>query len=279
MPKLYRTREGAITDVDKKTQLTTVGSQTKPGALLVPGNVTSLAALHVSAVSSNEAASGGAYLIRLEGPGIARGSFATSAGADGGAVATGGSVLEPATRIPVGIEVTPGQEVLVFAEALGTDQGSYQASITLEFSTEGPEGGNILAEVTVEGDITAVDTLTRLTTQGSVEAPSRLTPPNATVLRRLIVAVGHDSAADGEVSFLLRVSGDAIQGGEQVFTIAGGSFIDAQSGSDTGRNYMRPLILDNVDIEVIPNETLDLAVEMAGVDIGTASAVVSAQFA
>lgn len=278
MPKLYRTREGPVVDDDVKTQLTTTGSQTAPGALLVPGAATHLTAIHVSAVASNEAAAGGAYLIRLEGPGIRRGTFVVSAGGDGGAVATGGTVLAPATRIPINIEVTPGQEVLVFAEALGTDQGTYQASVTLEFSDQaGPEGVS-LAEVTVEGDITAVDTLTRLTAQGSVTAPSRLTPPDATMLKRLVVSVGHDSAADGEANILLRIGGDAVQGGEQVITVAGGSFIDVQAGSDAGRNYMRPLVLEDVDIEVIPNETIDLSAEMVGVDIGTATICVTAIF-
>lgn len=276
MPNIFRSREGAIADDDVKTQLTTLGSQTAPGALLVPGSAQFLKALYVSAVSSNEAASAGGYLVRLEGPGIFRGSFVCAAGADGGAVATGGALLFPSARIPINIKVTPGQEVLVFVEALGTDSGTYQAAVTLEFGSEvGPEG-EAKAEITVEGDLTAVDTLTRLTAQGSVTQPSRLTPPDATLLKRIVYAIAGDNAADGEANFLLRISGDAVKGGEQTIVLGGGSFIDVQSGSDAGRQGMSAMILDNLDIEIVPNETLDLSLEMVGVDVGTATAVITA---
>lgn len=278
MSNLFRTREGAVADVNTKTQLTTVGSRTAPGALLVPGNASFLRAAYVAAVASNEAADQSGYIIRLEGPGIARGMFNFAAGANGGAVATGGNVLIPASRIPINIKVTPGQEVLIFAEVVGDDEGTYQASVTLEFGTEaGPEGES-LSEITVEGDITAVDTLTRLTAQGSVTAPSRLTPPDAKMLKRLVYAVCSDAAADGEVTYHVVLGGDAIKGGEQIITLAGNSFIDVQSGSDAGRTAMPAMVLDNLDIEVTPNETLDISVEMAGVDVGSATAIITAIF-
>lgn len=275
---LFRTREGALTTEDSKTQLTTVGSRTAPGALLVPGNATHIRAAYVSVVSSNESAGQNAYLVRLEGPGIQRGVFNFNAGASGGAVATGGNILLPSKRVPINIKVIPGQEVLVFAEALGADSGTYQASVTLEFGTEaGPEGES-LGEITVENEITAVDTLTRLTAQGSVAAPSRLTPPDAKTLKRLIYSIAADAAADGEVTFHVVLGGDAVKGGEQIITLAGTSFIDVQSGSDAGRVGMNAQILENLDIEVNPNETLDISVEMAGVDVGTATVVATAVF-
>ncbi len=276
MPNIFRSREGALTTEDTKTQLTTIGSRTSPGALLVPGASTHLRAAYVSVVSSNESAGQNAYLVRLEGPGIKRGSFVLNAGASGGAVATGGNILLPSKRLPINIEVNPGQEVLVFAEALGADSGTYQAEVTLEFGdSAGPEGVS-LGEVTVENEITAVDTLTRLTAQGSVAAPSRLTPPDAKLLKRLIYSVASDAAADGEVTFHVVLSGDAVKGGEQIIVLGGSSFIDVQSGSDAGRTGMSAQILDNLDIEIAPNETLDISVEMCGVDIGTATAVVTA---
>jgi hypothetical protein len=279
MAKQYRTREGAITAVDAKTQLSTLGSSGTPGPLLVPGSAKFITAVHVSNVASNESATNSAYLVRLEGPGISRGSFTTVGGADGGPVATGGTVLEGATRIPVNIACIPNQEVLIFAEAVGADQGTYQGAVTVEFSdAPGPEG-EIKGEVTVEGDITAVDAKTLLTNQGSVTTPSRLTPPDAAKVQRIVYAISHDSAADGEVNFLLRLAGDAIKGGEQTIVLGGGSFIDVQSGSDAGRNYMRTMVLDNVDIEVNPSESMDVAIEMVGVDIGTATGAVSVQFA
>ena len=278
MPQLYRSREGALADDDVKTQLTTLGSQTAPGPLLVPGQATFLRAAYVTAVTSNEAADGYAFLFRLEGPGIARGTYIVPGPAGGGAVATGGHTLTPSVRVPINIPVIEGQEILVFAEQLGGDMGTMQAGITLEFGTEvGPEGES-KGEVTVEGEVTGVDTLTRFTTQGSVTAPSRLTPPDATLLKRIIYSIGEDSAADGEATFVLRLSGDAIKGGEQTFVLGSAGFIDVQSGADAAHGAMVPMMLDNLDLEITGNETLDISVEMAGVDVGTATGVISAVF-
>ena len=279
MPNIFRSREGALTDDDVKTQLTTLGSQTAPGSLLVPGGATFLRAAYVAGVSSNEAADQYGFLVRLEGPGIARGMFNFAAGAGGGSVATGGHSHVPSKRIPINIPVTPGQEILIFGEALGDDMGTYQMAVTLEFGSEAGAEGEIKGEVTVEGDITTVDTKTFLTSQGSVNAPSRLTPPDATMLKRIYCAIASDAAADGEVTYLLRLGGDAIKGGEQTIVIGAESYIDVQSGSDSTHVAMAPLMLDNLDLEITPNETLDIAVEMNGVDVGTATAVVTAIFA
>lgn len=279
MANLFRTREGAVASADTKTQLTTVGSQTAPGPLLVPGDAKYLRAAYVAVVSSLEAADNYSFLIRLEGPGVKRGVFNFAAGSGGVPVTTGGNGVIPVKRIPINIEVTPGQEVLIFAENTQGDMGTHEAAVTLEFGSEaGPEGVS-LGEITVEGEITAVDTLTRLTTQGSVTAPSRLTPPDAKMLKRIIYSVSHDGQADGEVTFLLRLGGDAIRGGEQVLTIAAGSRIAVQTGSDAAPALMAPQILDNLDLEINPNETLDISAEMAGVDVGTAGLVVTAVFA
>lgn len=276
---LFRSREFAVTAVDTKTQLTTLGSQTAPGPLLVPGGATFLKSIYVAGVSSNEAAAQGAWLIRLEGPGIERGVFNVAGGAFGTAVATGAHSRLASQRIPINIAVRPGQEILIFAEATGVDMGTYQIGVTIEFGSEaGPEGVT-LGEITVEGDITAVDTLTRLTAQGSVTAPSRLTPPDAKVLKRVFYAVASDAAADGEVTYILRLGGDAIKGGEQTFILGAESFIDVATSGDGINNDMVVACLDNLDLEITPNETLDISVEMAGVDVGTASAIITAIFA
>lgn len=278
MTKIYRSREGAVPDDDVKTQLTTLGSQNAPGPLLVPGGAKFLRAAHVSVVSSNEAADGYAALVRLEGPGLPGNVLTLAAGAGGGAIATGGRALLPAVRIPINVPVQEAQEILVFGEMLGGDMGTAEIAVTLEFGTQAGPEGQIKGEVTVEGEITAVDTLTRLTTQGSVTTPSRLTPPNATKLNRVVYAISSDAAADGEVSYLLRLGGDAIKGGEQVIVLGSESFIDVQSGADDGHRQMVPQVLDDLDLDVIPNETLDISLEMAGVDVGTATGVVTAMF-
>ena len=279
MANLFRSREGAVAAADTKSQLTTLGSQTAPGPLLVPGDARFLRAAYVAVVSSFEAADNYSFLVRLEGPGIARGVFNFAAGAGGVPVATGGNGVVPSKRIPINIAVTPGQEILVFAENVHGDMGTHEAAVTLEFGSEAGPEGETKGEITVEGEITAIDTLTRLTTQGSVAAPSRLTPPEASMLKRLVLAVSHDGQADGEVTFIVRLGGDAIRGGEQTLIVGAGSRIAVQTGSDAAPAIMAPQIFDNLDLEINPNETLDISVEMAGVDIGTAGVVVTAIFA
>lgn len=278
MSKLYRSRESNITAADTKTQLTLLGSQTAPGPLLVPGKMGFLQGAYVIGMSDSAAAENGAFLIRLEGPGIARGSFVFAGGASGAAVATGGKGTLPAVFIPIGIKVTPGQEILVFAEQLGTDLGTCTVGVTLVFSDEAGKGGEVKAEITVEGEVTAIDTLTRLTTQGSVTAPSRLTPPDSTKIKRIVVSSASDNLAAGEAAMLLRLSGDAIKGGEQTIFFAGHTSAAVQTGSDAAPSLMAPLVIEDVDIEITPNETLDIAIEHVGIDVGDTTNVVTVMF-
>lgn len=278
MAKFYRSRENALADDDVKTQLTTLGSQTAPGPLLVPGAATHLVGAYVAFTSSGEAADQYASLIRLEGPGIPGQLVNFTAGAGGTSVATGGHSLIPAQMIPLNIPVVANQEILVFAEALGDDMGTYQAGVTLVFSDSAGEGNETKGLITVEGDLTAVDTVVALTSQGSVASPSRVTPADTTVLNKLIVAVASDGAADGEVNYLVRVSGDAVQGGEATFIVAAEGYIDVQAGADPDLVTMKPLILDNLDIPVNGSETIDFDAEMIGVDVGSATIAVTGVF-
>lgn len=276
--KKYRTREGPIADDDVKTQLTTLGSQTAPGPLLVPGGARYLTAIWVSFCTSNEAADGYASLARLEGPGLKRGPIAMAVSAGGGSVATGGRNCHPSKRIPINVEVQEGQEILVFGESLGGDMGTAEMIVTLEFSeSAGPEGV-MKGEVTVEGELATVDTQYRLVTQGSVTTPSRLTPPDARKIAAIVYAFASDAAADGEASVFLRLSGDAIKGGEQTIALGSDSYIDVQAGSDAEHGEMIAQLLQDLDIEVTPNETLDISLEMAGVDVGTITGVVTVIF-
>lgn len=279
MSKLYRSRENNVTALDTKTQLTTLGSQTAPGPLLVPGGMTHLQKAIVVATDDHAAAESGAYIVRLEGPGLKRGTFNFVAGGSGVAVATGGKSNRPAVEIPIGIEVQAGQEILIFAEMLGTDLGTATVGVTLVFGTEAGVGGETKGEITVEGEVVAIDTLVRLTTQGSVTAPSRLTPGDATKIQRLVVAVGADGLAAGEVACLVRLGGDAIKGGEQTFFVAGIGNQAVQAGSDGASFALAPVVLDNIDLDVTPSETLDISVEMVGVDIGDATFAVTVIFA
>lgn len=135
MSKLYRSREGEATAVDTKTQLTTLGSETAPGPLLVPSGASKIVGILVASVENMAAATSYSGFIRLEGPALQGGpeTFACSAG--GAAVATGGNHVENALYIPCDIPVTPANEVLIFAEMAGTDVGQVSFGVTLVFET------------------------------------------------------------------------------------------------------------------------------------------------
>ena len=133
MPKLYRTREGTVSAVDTRTQLATLGSESAPGPLLVPQNVSKLVGVIASQCFNMAAATGYSALVRLEGPGLPNGPETLGIGTGGTAVATGGNGVNPAIMIPLDIEVTPANEILIFGEMTGTDVGSAEYLVTLVF--------------------------------------------------------------------------------------------------------------------------------------------------
>ena len=133
MPKLYRSREGTITAVDTKTQLSTLGSETAPGPLLVPAGAKMLKAIISTFASNFAVAVRGGFLIRLEGPGLPEGPETMAIGGSGVSVATGGHASFPAERFEIDIPVTPSNEILIFAENTGSDIGEATVGVTLEF--------------------------------------------------------------------------------------------------------------------------------------------------
>jgi len=135
MSKLYRSREGAVTAVDTKSQLTTLGSETAPGPLLVPAGAKMLKAIIMAVSSDLATAADGTHFIRLEGPGLPEGPESLAAGATGAQVATGGSYSIVAQRVEMDIPVTPANEILIFGENAGEDSGSCTYGVTLEFAS------------------------------------------------------------------------------------------------------------------------------------------------
>lgn len=133
--------------------------------------------------------------------------------------------------------------------------------------------------LTLEGDITAADTLTRLTAQGSVTAPSLVTPAGSSKIVTLIGAVTSEGLANGAQSFFVRIGGNAVKNGEQVIAISAVGRIAPQAGSDSAPQLMTPIVLTDLDIDIGPSDTISIAVEGAGTDTGTARAVVTVVFA
>lgn len=133
MAKLYRSREGEATAVDTKSQLTTLGSETAPGPLLVPTGVSKLVAVIVVGIQNMAAATGFSGLVRLEGPGLPGGPEVIAVCTGGNAVATGGNAATAATTLELNVEVTPANEILIFGEMCGTDVGQVSFGVTLVF--------------------------------------------------------------------------------------------------------------------------------------------------
>ena len=277
--KLYRSRESQITAADTKTQLILLGSETAPGPLLVPNFARSLRAVSHVAASNLAAAQEATHFIRLEGPGLRNGPEAFVSNSVGVVVATGGMGAFQAHRVELGLEVTPGQEILIFAEMAGTDPGESVVGVTLEFSDDPPLITDFQRTLTVEGIITGIDTQTNLTTQGSVTAPSRLVPAGAKKIDQILMSVAADGAADGALAAFLRLGAAAIKNGEQTIFFGGAGHIAVQSGGDGAPNLGAYFHLEDADIEVSSGDTVDIVVEHAGVDIGNVQVGVTLLYA
>lgn len=133
--------------------------------------------------------------------------------------------------------------------------------------------------LTVEGDLATVDSRTNLTSQGSVTAPSLVVPSGVTVIDKIIAAVAAEGLADGSAVFFLRVGGSAVKRGEQNIVIGAGARIAVQAGSDAAPSIGRLFILEDCQIEVNPSDTVTIAAEMAGNDLGTGHVIVTIMFA
>ncbi len=133
--------------------------------------------------------------------------------------------------------------------------------------------------LTVEGDLATVDSRTLITTQGSVTAPSLVTPAGATKIDKVKVAVAAEGLADGSAAFFIRLNGNAVKNGEQVVAVGAAGRIAVQAGSDAAPQIGRMFELDNADIAVGPSDSITIAAEMAGSDLGTGHIVVTLIFA
>ncbi len=130
--------------------------------------------------------------------------------------------------------------------------------------------------ITVEGDVNAVDTRVLLTAQGSVTAPSLVVPAGMTKIKQILVAASHDGAADdGSALWFIRLGGNAVLNGEQTIVVGAGGNQTVQTGSDAAPNVMNPFIIHDADIDVRPSDTITIAAEFAGVDIGDTAIVVT----
>jgi len=276
--KKYRLREGDVVTVDLKTQLTTAGSDSVPGAMLVPQGMKFITAVLVSAIQNMAAATSFTGFLRLEGPGLVNSQESIALVAGGNAVATGGNAVNPVKRLPVNFPVTEANEIQIFAEMCGTDIGGMGVVVGIEFSDTVGEGASEHRTMTVEGDLPTVDARAALTAQGSVASPSLIVPAGYTKIDKIFVAAASEGLADGKQSFFLRIGGNAVLGGEQVLPISTCGRIAPQAGSDAAPQVCPVVIHDNLEIEVTPSDSISVWAEGAGDDTGSGRAVVTLVF-
>lgn len=277
--KQHRLREGEATAVDTKTQLTTAGSDTAPGPLMVPKGMQFITKVRVAAIQNMAAATGFSAFVRLEGAGMASGPQTLAAAAGGCAVATGGNFAQYLTEIEVNFPVTEGNEIQVFGEMCGTDIGQTGFVVGLEFSDKAGAGAAEHKTLTVEGDLATVDARTALTTQGSVSSPSLIVPVGFNTIDKLLVAATAEGLADGNSSYFVRLGGNAVQGGEQLIPISASATKAVQAGSDAAPQCLSAIELKDLEIQVSAGDTISIWGEMAGSDTGTGHMVVTAIFA
>lgn len=277
--KQHRLREGDATAVDTKTQLTTAGSDTAPGPLMVPKGAKFITHIRGAAIQNMAAATGFSAFIRIEGPGMVNGPQTLAFAAGGNAVATGGNAVQYPVDIAVNFPVNEGNEVQVFGEMAGTDIGGAGFIVGLEFSDAAGAGATEHKTLTVEGDIASVDTRTALTTQGSVTSPSLIVPTDVTKIDKLIVAASSEGLADGKQTWFVRLGGNAVLGGEQLIPVSASARIAVQAGSDAAPQCMSAMVFEDLEILVSGGDTLSIWAEGAGEDTGTGHVVVTCVFA
>jgi hypothetical protein len=279
MSKQYRTREGNVTVVDTKTQLSTLGSDTAPGPLMVPKGMKFIVGIIASGIQNMAAATGFSSFLRIEGPGMVNTGQTVALCAGGNAVATGGNAAQYPVTIPCLFSVVEAQEIQLFAEMAGTDVGDIGAAVTLVFSDTAPSGAKENKTLTVEGDITSVATRTALLTQGSVAAPSLIVPSGMTVIEKLVVAVAGEGLANGHETYFVRLGGNAVQGGEQAICVGASGTIAPQAGSDSAPQNVSATVLEDLQIAVNSGDSISIWAEGTGQDTGTPHIVVTAMFA
>lgn len=133
--------------------------------------------------------------------------------------------------------------------------------------------------LTVQADITAVDTRTGMTKQGSVASPSLVIPSGVSKIASVYAAAAAEGLANGSAIFFLRLGGNGVLRGEQTIVISGAGTIAVQSGSDAAPQFCELFQLPNADISVSPSDTMTLAGEMAGSDLGTGRMIATVVFA
>ena len=130
--------------------------------------------------------------------------------------------------------------------------------------------------LTLEGNVTAVNTSTALNTQGTVSSPNQNVPKGLNRISAIHANVAVDAGAEGVCVFLLTFRGAGMT--EESIIFAGASALNPQSGSDTSPLVMNSAQMD-VDIDVSESDQIEVNAEMLGSDIGSTTICCTLVFA
>jgi hypothetical protein len=127
---------------------------------------------------------------------------------------------------------------------------------------------------TREGEATAVDTKTQLTTLGSEQAPGPLlVPAGVNKISRVICAALSNMAAATGFSGFIRLEGPGLNDGPVVLAVVAGGMAVATGGNGTNRAEIY-----DINIPVTSGNEILIFAEMAGTDVGQMSAAVTLCF-
>lgn len=125
-----------------------------------------------------------------------------------------------------------------------------------------------------EGDVTAVDTKTALTTAGSDAAPGPLMVPQGMsfITGVRIAAIQNMAAATGFSAFIRLEGAGMVNGPQTMAACAGGNAVA------TGGNYVNQAVEVRVNFPVSAGNEVQVFAEMAGTDIGGTGVIVGIEF-
>lgn len=136
MSLVYDMREGDWSAVDTKTALSTQGSNSSPGPMIVPTGRTKIKELLVAiawGIDEDDAQKATLFL-RIEGNGITEPQVIAVGGNSNG---TGTELGEPfganSYRIPVDFDVKAGNQIMLYAECVGSDVGGGTVGVGVGF--------------------------------------------------------------------------------------------------------------------------------------------------
>lgn len=254
---ILSTRHGNITAVDTWTALESFGANTSKGAIKAPANYSHIVKIisEVGISHDNTDGDNSCALLQVGGAGVQGGAHELVVGGagSGAGTQTGEYVAGVHQELDVKIPVVPGNDIDLKGKMVGSDVMVATMGITLVFgNTQGQ-----CSYRTSEGDISAVNTVSTLGSQS--------VPAGAKKIAQIIgcAPMSWDTSLDQGV-VIGSLAGNGLAEGAPDVVIGS---LGSGNGTGTGEPYgVQARVLD-VDIPVIPTNTIDLTAMQVGDDV------------